>query len=102
MLQGTPVCAGHNEWERQSGAGVSLHWWSHLRYLCRVLQVITLKGPFISMGVPYIHAGGNASVSVPVQLSGPNMLPVSAGVSIAMRTLTQGEESLHDDLASNP
>ena len=43
------------------------------------------------MGVPYIHAGGNASVSVPVQLSGPNVLPVSAGVSISQRTLTQGE-----------
>ena len=61
-----------------------------LRYLCRVLQVVTLKGPSISMGVPYIHAGSNASVSVPVQLSGPNMLPVSAGVSISQRALTQG------------
>ena len=65
-----------------------------------MLQVVTLKGPSISMGVPYIHAGGKASVSVPVQLSGPNMLPVSAGVTVSQRTLTQGEEGLPSDLAS--
>ena len=65
-----------------------------------MLQVVTLKGPSISMGVPYIHAGSNASVSVPVQLSGPNTLPVSVGVSISQRTLTRGEEVPHANLAS--
>lgn len=50
-----------------------------------------MQGPSISVDTPYVHAVGAASVKVPVKLSGPNMLPVSANVSISQRIISQGE-----------
>lgn len=49
----------------------------------------------MSMGVPYICASGAALVNIPVMLSGPNMLPVTANVSISQRSVSQGEQIYH-------
>ena len=55
------------------------------------MQVVSVQGPAISMGMPYVHsAAGAGSVEVPVMLSGPNMLPVSASLSVSQRMLSQG------------
>ncbi len=60
-----------------------LHW-------CSPLQVLSVQGPSISMAQPYMHAEGTL-VEVPVTLSGPNMLPVTANISVSQRILSQGE-----------
>lgn len=64
---------------------------SMLKDLCMRVQVVSVQGPAISMGLPYVHAAVDAgSVEVPVMLSGPNMLPVSASLSVSQRMLSQG------------
>ena len=42
------------------------------------------------MAQSYVHAGA-ASVQIPVTLSGPNMLPVTANIAVSQRNLSQGE-----------
>ena len=64
---------------------------SMLKDLCMRVQVVSVQGPAISMGLPYVHAAADAgSVEVPVMLSGSNMLPVSASLSVSQRMLSQG------------
>ena len=64
---------------------------SMLKDLCMRMQVVSVQGPAIGMAMPYVHAAAGAgSVEVPVTLSGPNMLPVSASLSVSQRMLSQG------------
>ena len=45
------------------------------------------------MAQPYVHAGA-ALIEVPVTLSGPNMLTVTANVSVSHRNLSQGQSDV--------
>ena len=45
------------------------------------------------MAQPYVHAGA-AFARVPVTLSGPNMLPVTANVAVSQRTVSKGESGI--------
>ncbi len=61
---------------------------------CLYLQVLSVQGPSIRIAQPYVHAAA-AIIQVPVTLTGPNMLPVTANISVSQRILSQGELHPH-------
>ena len=61
------------------------------------LQVISVEGPVVSMGAPYIARTSYVAgvVEVFVELEGPNMLPVTAQLTVAERLLSPGDHHFH-------
>lgn len=60
--------------------------------LFTITQVINVEGPLVAMAAPYSYRDitGAGAVEVSVELEGPNMLLVTAQLSVAQRLLSAG------------